>query len=335
MVVQVGPDGRHIAHDFDAHGAQMLRRAEARELQQLRRSISPARHNDLRSGMGNATPLGGLIFDAGSAAVFDDDFGGLRTGADGQIGAKTGGLDVGFGGAPPPPVGRCGLVVAATLLLGAIEVGIARDAGLFGGGQHGFGQFVALAVVRHVQRTAGAVEFIGPTGLVFGFPEEREDGVPVPALAPALAPFVVVGVVAANIDHAVDRTRAAESAPARQIKLAVGELLLRHALEFPVHFGIDIGARETKRDVNPRIGVRRAGFQQQHAVLAGLCQAGRDSRPSRSRARDDIIECVVHFPRPLPLTSPLERLDAGMATPARLAAKYRRHAKWDRYHGST
>src|SRR5216683_1730851 len=49
------------------------------------------------------------------------------------------------------------------------------------------------------------VEFILTAGLVFRFTEERQHRIPIPAFTATLAPLVVVRVVAADIDHAIDR----------------------------------------------------------------------------------------------------------------------------------
>src|SRR5262249_46826629 len=102
-----------------------------------------------------------------------------------------------------------GLVVADAFLLGAIEVGGGGNAGLERGVVQGAGERRLPAVVLHLERPADAVELIAAALVILGFLEVREDGVVVPAVAAALAPLVIVGGVAAHIDHAVDRRGAA------------------------------------------------------------------------------------------------------------------------------
>ncbi len=102
-------------------------------------------------------------------------------------------------------------------------------------------QFALLGLVGHLQRAADAVERVGAAGLVLRLLEVRQHRIPVPADAAALAPFVVIAVMAADIDHAVDRAGAAQRLAARQIQPAVGHLRLRLGLELPVHRRIDIG----------------------------------------------------------------------------------------------
>ena len=215
-------------------------------------------------------PRRGVVLDADRTVVLDQHARGMRPGLHHQIGALPCGMQIRLRRAPAAPVAGRGLVVAAALLLRAVEVGIARNAGLHARLHHGIGKLEAARLIRHIQRPADAVELIGAVGLVLGLLEVRQNGIPIPSLAAALPPFIVVGVMAAHIHHAVDRTGAAERLAARQIQPAVGELRLRHGLELPVHRRIDIGLGEPKRDMDPRIAVGRTGLQQQHAVAAGF-----------------------------------------------------------------
>ena len=217
VVVQVGADRRHVAHHVDADVLQVLRRSQTRQQQKLRRSVGAARDDDLAARARRLAALCGVEFDADRAVVLDQHARGVRAGADHQVGTLARRLQIGLRGAPAATVQRGRLVVAAAFLLRAVEVGIARDAGLHAGLQHRIGQFELARLVGHVQRAADAVEVIRAAGLVLGLLEERQDRIPVPALAAALAPFVVIAVVAADIHHAVDRAGAAERLAARQI----------------------------------------------------------------------------------------------------------------------
>ncbi len=171
--------------------------------------------------------------------------------------------------APTPPVGGRRLVVADALLPGAVEIGVGRDAGLDRGRDHRVAERRAHRV-RDVQRSADAVEIVGAALLVLRLLEERQYRIPVPALAAALAPVVVIGRCAAHIDHAVDRAGAAQHLAARLVESAVVELLLGLALEHPIdpRVGERLGVAE--RDMDPRVAVTPAGFEQQHAPAAGI-----------------------------------------------------------------
>ena len=215
MVMQVGADGGHVADHCDAHVLQMLCGTKARQQQKLRRAIGTTRHNDLAARAGGLAALRGMEFDADRTVVLDQHARRMRAGADHQIGALACRLQIGLRGAPAAAVQRGGLVVAAAFLLRAVEVGIARDAGLHAGLQHRIGEFEATRLIGNMQRAADAVEIIRAADLVLRLLEIRQDQVPVPALAAALAPFIVVAVVAADIDHAVDRAGPAKRLAAR------------------------------------------------------------------------------------------------------------------------
>ena len=88
-------------------------------------------------------------------------------------------------------------------MLSTIEVG-GGDCGLDAGLQHGTGEFAAFGLIGDVAGTVGAVIGVAASHLVLGFFEVGQDGVPVPADAAALTPFVVVGVMSSYIQHAVD-----------------------------------------------------------------------------------------------------------------------------------
>ena len=234
-------------------------------------------------------PRRGMVLDADRAVVLDQHARGMRAGLHHQIGALPCGMQIRLRRAPAAPVAGGGLVVAAAFLLRAVEVRIARNAGLHARLQHRVGQFES----GQADRTRAAARRRRGTrrrrGLVLGLLEVRQNGIPVPALAAALAPFVVVAVMAAHIHHAVDRAGAAERLAARQIEPAVGELRLRLGLELPVHRRIDIGLGEPERDMDPRIAVGWTGFQQQHAVAAGLRQTRGDHTAGTTRAGDDEV----------------------------------------------
>ncbi len=175
MIMQVGADRWHVANHRDTHVLQMLRRPEPGQQQQLRRAISAARDDDLTPGGGCAPALGGGVLDTGGAAITKKNFRCMRTGADRQVGARPGRGEIRLRRAPAAAIqGGC-LVVAATLLTGAVEVGVARNAGLLASLQNGVGQLELCRLVGHVQGTTGAVVFAGAPRLVLCLAEIRQD----------------------------------------------------------------------------------------------------------------------------------------------------------------
>src|SRR6266851_5426907 len=70
--------------------------------------------------------------------------------------------------------------------------------------------------------------------------------------------------LAADIDHAVDRRRAAEHFAARPEHTAVGGAGVGLGLVAPVDTGVSEGLAEPQWDMDPAVGVLAAGFEKHH-----------------------------------------------------------------------
>ena len=144
--------------------------------------------------------------------------------------------------------------------------------------------------------------------MVLVLAEVRQHVVPAPAGKPKLAPMVVVGGLAAHVDHGVDRGRAADHLAARIVQAAAVEALLGLGLEHPVRARIADGEQVADRDVEPDPVVAAAGFQQQHALARVGGQPVRQHAAGRARADDDVVvvaldrRCceAMRFPSPVP-----------------------------------
>src|SRR5262249_59339704 len=117
------------------------------------------------------------------------------------------------------------------------EVVIARDPRRHPGLDEGVDQFVPERLIGNLERTADPVPGILAARLVFRLLEVRQHAGPVPALAAALAPAVIIGGMAAHVDHAIEGTGATQHLAARLIGGAVVESGDRFALELPVVAG--------------------------------------------------------------------------------------------------
>ena len=247
------------------------------------------------------------VFDTDGAAAFDEDAGGVGVGRDRQIAAAARRPQIGPRRAPAAAVGRRRLVIADPFLARPVEVVIGRDAGFDRGLYHRVAERRAHRV-RDVQRPALAMKRVGAAFLVLGLLEERQHPIPVPALAAALPPAVVIGRGAAHVDHAVDRAGAAQDLAARLVEGAVVELLFGLAFEHPVvaRVGESLGVAE--RDVDPRVAVAPPGFEQQHAPAPVLAEPAGDGAARRTGAGDDEVETLLgrrdhRFPEPPPAFS--------------------------------
>src|SRR5205823_4273533 len=112
---------------------------------------------------------------------------------------------------------------------------------------------------------------------------------------PELAPMVVIGGLAAHVDHGVDGRGAADHLAARIVEAAAVEALLRLGPEHPVRARIADGEEIPDGDVEPDPIVLAAGFEQQHAHCRIGGQAVRQQAAGRARADDDVV--VIAFER--------------------------------------
>ena len=130
--------------------------------------------------------------------------------------------------------------------------------------------------------------------------EERQHVVPAPAGEPELAPVVVVGGLAAHVDHGVDGGGAADHLAARIVEAAAVEPRLRLGLEHPVGARIADGEEIADRDVEPDPVVPAAGLEQQHARSGIGGEPVRQHAAGRAGADDDVVvfafdrRCVDH-----------------------------------------
>ena len=168
--------------------------------------------------------------------------------------------------APPAFVIRCRLVIPAAFLRGTIEVGSLRDARLRARGQQRLRDFPVVRLVGHPQRPTGTMEFVGAAFVVLGFAEIGQHVIVRPAFIAQLSPLVVIGGIAAHVDHAVDAAGAAQHLATWLVHGAALQFLFRLAFEHPVDPWINEGLGVAHRHVDPEMVVVAAGFQQQHAV---------------------------------------------------------------------
>ena len=95
-----------------------------------------------------------------------------------------------------------------------------------------------------------------------------------PAGVAELAPMVEILGLAANIDHAVDRRRAAQHLAARPEHSAIGRTGVGFGLVAPVDARIGESLAEAQRDVNPAVRVLAAGLDQHDAGCWVFAKSG-------------------------------------------------------------
>ena len=139
---------------------------------------------------------------------------------------------------------------------------------------------------------------------MLGAPEIGQDLLVRPALAILLErPAVVVERVAADIDHGVERRRAAQHAPARPVHDALVHVGLRLGVVVPVvpvvHQVVHERGRHVDLPVPPRIA--RPGLEQAHLVGRILAQAIGEHAPRGPAADDQVVIDAVELHRCLTL----------------------------------
>ena len=184
---------------------------------------------------------------------------------------------------------------AAAFVVAAVEVGDGFDAGLFGGGAERVEQIPAHARRRYGPFAADGMRGAFAHEVIFVPLEKRQHVVPAPAGESELAPMIVIGRLAAHIDHGVDRRRAADHLAARIVQAAPVEPRLRLGLEAPVRARIADREQIADRDMKPDPIVAAAGFEHEHALVRIGGQPVGKEAAGRAGADDDVI--VVAFYR--------------------------------------
>ena len=290
VILQVVADAGGVEHDVNAVALQQLRRSDAGELQQLRRVIRAARDQDfLARPHGAQSPVLPVFDPVGTPPVEQDPLR-QRRGLDVQVAASLGGTQIRPRRARPPAVPRRGLKPAGAFLRRAVEVGIVGYAGLDRRLDECPRQRIGVQHIRHRQRTAGAVIIIGAALLVFGLLEIRQYVVKTPAGVAVLAPAVVILVLAANVQQAVDRTRSAQHFAARLKYLAAVQPRFGLGLVHPVDGLFLEQLAVAERHMDPQIAVLGTGFEQQHRMLAVGAEAIGEHASGGAGADDDVVE---------------------------------------------
>ena len=275
-------------HRRDSEFRQMLLRADAGQHQQLRRVDCAAAQDHFARCQCGALLAVVAKDDTGRSPPVKCDFFGEGIGDDAQIGATHSRSQIPDRGRAAPAVARRRLVIADAVLLGAVEIVVARKPRLRCTGDERFADRM-LRHIRHAEGAARAVETVGAAHLVLRTPEIGQHVVERPAGIAELAPMVEILGLATDIHHAVDRRGAAQHLAARPEDAAVGGARVGFSLVAPIDRGIGEGLAETERDMDPAVGVLAAGLKQDHSRRGVFAEAGRDGAPGRPRAHDDEI----------------------------------------------
>jgi hypothetical protein len=230
-----------------------------------------------------------LVDEAGCPGSVEDDPGDQCLGDDAEVGAGTDLLgEVGVGGGAAGAGLEDGLVSVGDIGAGTGDV-TARPVTRFG---EAFEQDVGEAGGRgHVgerHRAAGAAPLRGATVSVLDALVGAQGLRSVPALGSLLGPHVVVARGAAQPRADVQRTRAADDLAPRVGDGAAADPRLLGGLVLPVGLAA-VQREEGTLGVTGLVGVLLAGLQEDDLDTGVLAQPGRQDRPGRSGADDDVM----------------------------------------------
>ena len=289
VVAVVLADALQLVLHLDAMAAQQLGLADAGMLQHARRLHRAARHDDLAVDARLALLAQHRVGDADRALALEDDIAHQRIGLDLEVRPVAGGIEEGARRRLAFAVLHRHLVVAEAFLVAVVVILVLRIAGGRGGIDEGIAQLVGVAHVGDVQRAALAAAVVAAALEILRLLEVGQDLRIGPAAIAELAPGVVVERLAAHVEHAVDRARAAERAAARTGDAPVGHALLGLHLEVPVEGLVVEELGEARGNVDPHRLVGRPRLQQQNLDARILGQPVCENAARRAAAHDHII----------------------------------------------
>src|SRR5215472_6882246 len=206
--------------------------ADTRQHQQLRRLERARRQDHLAPRTDRFRFLALDILDANGALAVEDDARCLRAGLDAQVRPRPHmRVDVAARGAPAFAVLLRHLIDAEPLLLGAVEIVANAELPLARALQEHLAHRIVRLRTLDMQWAALAVIFAVKLGIVLRTLEVGQHVGVGPAGIAERGPLIVVGTVAAAVDHGVDRRGASEALAARLVADAAVQSLLRYGVE--------------------------------------------------------------------------------------------------------
>ena len=106
------------------------------------------------------------------------------------------------------------------------------------------------------------MKVIGTVLIAFGTSEHRQYVLPPPAAVPKPGPVVVVGLLAAHVNHGVDGRTSTQNFTSRVTDAAAIQACLGFGLKAPIGPWVANGIEVADRNVDPEVVVLFSGFKQ-------------------------------------------------------------------------
>ena len=288
MILQIAADAAQGNPRFDPERPQIVRIADARKLQQLRR-LDHAGGEDHRTCHGGPLLALVLITNAGDAVAVEQQPLHLRLHLDGKVAAGQRRPQVRNRIAAAPALADRQLHPTETVLTSAVIIIGPGMAGRAGGVPDALDQRVGVFRGDGGQRAAGAAIRIRPALPILLAAEIRQHLLVRPFAKASLRPALIISGVAAHVGHRVGRGTTAHDLAARTLDDAVVERRFGGGGKAPVMqlLGVDLAPAERYRD--QRITIPAAGFQQQHPGVRVFRQPRRQHATGRTGADDDVV----------------------------------------------
>ena len=295
VVLEVGTDARQVGHDGDAEVLQVRRRADAGELEQLRRVDRAARQDDLAALDPLRSPTPPLDVDGDGARPLEHDAGHERPRPDGQVATAADRLQVGLRRRDPATAVDVAIERPEAFLAIAVDVLGQLVAGFLAGLEEGREQRVGRRAALQDQRPVVAAPRVvrGGRETRLHLLEVRQAVGVVPGRhARVGGPALVVERVAALEDLAVDARRAAEDPAARVVDAPAAHERLGLGVVAPVVVAAADRERQRRRHVDEHVEpvVRPPGFEDEDARRGVRRQPIGERAAGRPAADDDEVE---------------------------------------------
>ncbi len=294
VVLQVGADAGEVRNDRQVEPAQGVGLADAGQHQELRRIDRAAAQDHFAPGAREAHRAAAGVFDPDCAPAFEYDAQRQAARQHAQVGTPHGRPQIGAHRAPATAAQRGLVHRAEPFLPEAVHVARVGITGLLGCFDEGMKQRIAHRGRRDRQRSAGAVVVVGSLQAVFAAHEVRQAVRvrPVGQSRP-LRPAVVVERMAPDVDHSVDRRRAAQHPAARAIHPASVHRGLGFGVVVPVVAVVRERHRKRRRHPDENAVIGPSGLQHGQLHIRVLAQAVGQHAAGRPGPDDHVVEFLA------------------------------------------